>query len=183
MYEPVLFLHVFGAMLLFMAMACELFAGARLRRAETVDQARTLLPVTLMIEPLFPISTLVLLGSGAYMATERWSITDGWVVVAVATLLAFAVLGPNIQGRRLKAVRAGLDDAPAGPLSPEQRRQIADPVTWGSMHAMSGGAVGLLWLMTNKPSLAGSVAVVAVLSAAGLLGGVSGARRVAASAA
>jgi hypothetical protein len=179
MYEPVLFVHVFAAILLFMAVAVELFAGARLRRAATVEEVRTLVPVTLMIEPLFPISTLLLLLSGFYMATERWNLSEGWIVVAVVTLVVFAIAGPTIQGRRFKGIRAEADAASTGPLPDDLRARLIDPVTWGSVHAMSAGAVGIVWLMTNKPSMALSVAVVAGLTLLGFLGGVSGARRAA----
>lgn len=182
MYEPVLFVHVLAAILLFMAVGAELFAGAKLRRATTVDEVRTLVPVALMIEPLFPVSTLLLLGSGFYMASERWELSDGWIVVALATLIAFSVWGPTVSGRRFKAIRAEAEAAAAGSLPAGLRARLTDRVLWGSLHAMSAGTVGVVWLMTNKPSPAVSAAVVAGLTLLGFFGGVSGSRRAAATA-
>ena len=57
-------------------------------------------------------------------------------------------------------------------MPPDVARRIAEPGPWVCMFVLNGVAVGILWLMTNKPGWAVSVAVVAGLAAvAGTIGG------------
>ena len=93
-----------------------------------------------------PFSALLILVPGLYMVATIWG-WKPWVLVGIAAWLLIAVMG-TVNG--VRATRSGS----AG----------GSPVSWW---ARIGLAAGVLFLMTTKPDLIGSVASVLVGAAAG----------------
>lgn len=170
-YEIALFLHICGAIGLFAAVGIEVVGVMGFRRARTVDQVRTYARVVKVTEPMFPATSVVVLGAGIYMTVTQWSFRTPFVLVGLVTLVVMAALGSTVQGRQWQKVEKAADDLADGPVPETLRRLINDPVAWASMGGALFGAVGVVALMTIKP---GWVAAIAIVTLAYAVGGVAG---------
>jgi hypothetical protein len=64
-----------------------------------------------------------------------------------------------------------------GPIADADRAMIRSPGLWSMVMALNGGALGVVWLMTNKPDWAVSIAVPVALTLIGAMIGPMFARR------
>src|SRR5438094_9870941 len=124
-YTIVLFFHVSGAIGYFISMGTWLFGLSALRRAQRVEQVRALAHLVGQLGPLFGISVLLLLVTGLYMAITTWSLSTGWIAVALISVTLIAPLGTAFIEPRRRAIDRL---APDGPLPQSLERRIHDPV-------------------------------------------------------
>jgi Predicted integral membrane protein (DUF2269) len=172
LYSIVLFLHIVGAIGYFVGMGTWLFLLAALRRAQRVEQVRTLTPLMGLIGPLILFSVLLLLAAGLYMAITAWGLLTGWIDVALISLLLIVPLGTAINEPRRRAIDRLAQEASDGPLARSLEQRTHDPVLLIAPRTMIIPLLGIVFLMTNKPSLLGSLIVMAVGLALGLAWGV-----------
>lgn len=183
-YAIALFFHLVGVIGMFVGMGSLLLAMAALRRAERVQQVRAIIePLTAgrrfrsepvsVIDGLVIGSVLVTAATGLYMALTVWGLGRGWILTAIVSFAAIAPVGPFVVNPRLHAIarEAGRGDADT-PIPSSLRLRIHDPVLGTALQTLPAWMVGLVFLMTNKPSLAGSVTVMATSLLAGLASGV-----------
>jgi hypothetical protein len=170
-YTVVLFLHVSGAIGYFIGIGAWLFGLAGLRRAQRVEQVRSLTNLIGMTGPLFGISILFILAAGLYMAITAWSLQTGWIAVALISLVLMAPLGTAIIEPRRRAINRLANEAPDGPLPETLKQRIHDPVLGTAVQTLATLLFGIVFLMTTKPSLVGSLIVMAVALALGLASG------------
>ena len=171
-YSIVLFLHIVGAIGYFVGMGTWLFLLAALRRAQRVEQVRTLTPLMGLIGPLILFSVLLLLAAGLYMAITAWGLLTSWIDVALISLLLIVPLGTAINEPRRRAIDRLAQEASDGPLSRSLEQRTHDPVLLIAPRTTIILLLGIVFLMTNKPSLLGSLIVIAVALALGLAWGV-----------
>lgn len=171
-YTIVLFFHVIGAIGYFISMGIWLFGLFALRRVQRVEQVRTLTQLVGRIGPLFGISVLLLLATGLYMAITAWGLQTGWIAVALISLILMAPLGTAFIESRRRAIARQAQEAPDGPLPRSLERSTHDPVLLTSVQTVTMLLLGIVFLMTNKPSLIGSLVVMAVALVLGLVSGV-----------
>jgi len=180
-YDAMLFVHILGVVMLFGAIALTQVGVVRLGRAATTDEARLWVGLTQIAGRLFPVAFVLILVGGLYMAGDSWSFGDPWIVVALVSLVILGVLGGGLVGRTLGSVGQALAGVAPGPDvsagassgaagAPEFAVRASSSLRAPTM-ALTGIAIGVLWLMTNKPGWAVSIAVVAGL---GLVGAVIG---------
>jgi hypothetical protein len=171
-YTVALFVHVLGVVMLFVAMGLQQRGLAQVRSAGSLEHLRLWLGLVRSSQRIYGPAIVLLLAGGLFMAGKAWSFTTPWIVVALVGLGAMIVLGILVVGRRFGAIETAASAAGEGPVPPDVARRIAEPGPWVCLFALNGVAVGILWLMTNKPGWAVSVAVVAGLAAvAGAIGG------------
>ncbi|HEY3079619.1 MAG TPA: hypothetical protein VGM69_06900 [Chloroflexota bacterium] len=164
-YSFVVFLHVVGALGLFVAMGLEWVTVTRVRRAETAEQARDWLGLLGVIRWLSPASMAAILLAGIYMTATVWG-GVGWIVVAFVALLLLPPLG-IITLRRLPKISEEMASE-RGPLSEARREQLADPLLLVSIQTRTAIALGIVFLMTNKPDAVGSAIAIVVAAVLGL---------------
>jgi hypothetical protein len=157
-YHLALFAHICGVLLLFIADGVDLTAMLGMRRAQAVEQVREWGRVEAAAEKLYPPAILLILATGIYMALTAWGIR-----------IALSVQGPALNARRLRAIHAAAEAAPAGPVPPALARRIHDPVLWTSAQIMPAITLGIIFLMVIKPNLAGSLATIVVAAVLGVL--------------
>src|SRR5436189_215601 len=87
LYPIALFLHVSGAIGYFVGMGVWLFGLATMRRAQRVEQVRSIVQLVGLSGPLFGIS--VLLGV-VFLMTTKPSLVGSIIVMAVALVLGLA---------------------------------------------------------------------------------------------
>ena len=178
LYATFLFFHFVGMAGLFAAGVMMHKAGSRLRRAPTVEEVRVWLGFARTVAPFFPVSALLLVVTGLHMAGSAWSFTVPWVMVGLVTVLALLPLGPLVQRPRFMAMGKAAMGAASGPVPPELRRALTNPQVWALAYMGTGAALGLLWIMTQKPlGWLAALAPVLVLGGAGAFLGARAAAR------
>jgi hypothetical protein len=159
LYSIALFLHVVGAMLLFVTLTVEGIALRQLHLAATPEatQGAAMLRLNRIVGPLSALGVLI---PGLYMTATSWGWV-AWIVVALASWVLVAVLGA-VNGIRILAM---------------QRTQtlltgIRNPLFLISWLTRVGLALGVVFLMTVKPGAVEAVFAILILAAAGAALGV-----------
>lgn len=164
-YGVVLFLHIGVAIIAFMMAAVLHAALHAMPRSTSVAQARPFAALVHRLEPLLPIAALVLLGLGAWLihlSHGAWKWKDGWILVAVVTLVVVEGLAGALLAPRSKKLVAMIESAPDGELTPELRTAMADPVIWDLAHIATFGFLGVVFVMASKPSGIGATLIVII---------------------
>lgn len=171
-YTIALFLHISGAIGYFIAMGTWLFGLSSLRRAQRVEQVRSLSQLIGQLGPLFGISVLLILATGLYMAITAWGGLTGWMAVALVSLVLMAPLGTALIEPRRRTIDRLAREASDGPLPRSLEQSTHDPVLLTAVETVTILLLGIIFLMTNKPSLTVSLIVMVVALALGLVLGV-----------
>lgn len=171
LYSIALFLHVIGAIGYFVGMGIWLFGLASIRRAQRVEHVRALTSLVGRSGPLFGISVLLILVAGLYMALTAWGLQTGWIAVALISLILIAPLATALIEPRRRAMDRLAREAPDGALPQALRQRTHDPVLATTLQTITALLLGIVFLMTNKPSLTGSLIVMGVALALGLASG------------
>jgi hypothetical protein len=158
-YAFALFVHIVGALLLTTAFTTEGIALLQLRRATTVELARQWEGVASLGRVFGPASVVAILASGLYMMVTSWGWVP-WIAVGLVAWVLIAVLGA-VNGIRMGlTLRQVIDGAaPTGSL-----RNRSFLISWLTR---LGIAVGIVFVMTNKPDLLASVLAIVVAAAIG----------------
>lgn len=178
-YSIALFLHVIGAITLFVGLGVLILANLALRRVRRVEQLRVLIgPLTAgrkvgfehisLIDVLVVAGVLLIGSSAVYMVTNAWSFDVPWIRVAIVSALLIAPLGPAIVNPRLHAIARASDALPDGPLDSSVTARTHDPVLTIALSLMASTLVGIVFLMTNKPPALESVSAVGIAAFAGI---------------
>jgi Predicted integral membrane protein (DUF2269) len=170
-YTIVLFVHVSGAIGYFVSIGTWLFGLVSLRRAQRVEQVRALVHLVGLTGPLFGISVLLILAAGLYMAFTAWSLQTGWIAVALVSLILMAPLGIALIEPRRRALERLAREAPDGLLPEPVEQRTHDPVLLTALQTLAALLLGIVFLMTTKLALTGSLIVIAVALALGLASG------------
>jgi uncharacterized membrane protein len=167
-YPIALFLHVSGAIGYFVGMGIWLFGLSAMRRAQHVEQVRTLAHLVGLTGPLFGISVLVLLAAGVYMALTAGSLLTGWIMVGLVSLVLLAPLGTALLEPRRLTIDRQAREAADGSLPEALERSVHDPVLLTAVQTLTILLLGVVFLMTTKPDLVGSLIVMGVALLLGL---------------
>ncbi len=168
-YSIALFVHVVGAIGYCLGIGVWLFVLVGLGRAQRVEQVRALIHLNNLSGPFSGISALLLLATGLYMALTAWGGLSGWILVAlISLLLMFPTSAALIVPRRRALVDKMAREAPEGPLSEALKQRIYDPVLLAVLLTVAALLLGLIFLMTTKPDVVGSLIVMAVALLIGL---------------
>jgi len=172
-YNIVLFVHVIGAIGYFLGMGILLFILLGLRRAQRVEHVRALIHLNELSAPVSAASAVLLLVTGLYLALTAWSLLTSWILVALISLLLMVPTSAAlIAPRRSAIVKQLAREAPGGELSEALERHIDDPVLATVCTTVAALLLGLVFLMTTKPNLVGSLIVMVVALLLGLAAGV-----------
>lgn len=149
------FVHIVGALGMFVVLGVEWLSLWNLRHAASGRQAREWLRVTRNIQRLGGVSMLALLVSGFYMmAVAR--IGASWLIVSFASLILTGLFAGIATGRPMRNIQASLEANP-GEISPSLSGLLRQPLLWIVMQIRVGALLGVVFLMTAKPDLLGSL--------------------------
>ena len=174
LYSIVLVIHVTAVLVLCAALSIELLSLFHLRRASTSAEARPWIdPVPRL--PLFAVGSLpVILSSGVYLVIQESASGKAWPKVAASTLLLMAPLGA-MTARRMRAIRNAYGFEKV--ISSELLGLLQDPFLKVSLGIRIAVFLGIFLLVSAKPGLWGSVALVGTSVILGLLSSVLGGGR------
>jgi uncharacterized membrane protein len=114
------------------------------------------------IARLFPIAILGLFASGAYMTSDVWSWSDGWIVVGIVALVVLGIQGPLIAERSGKKLEHALRENGPGPLGDHASMMCRYWGLWMIEFSAIGLVLGVVWNMTTKPGTGTSIAAAAI---------------------
>src|SRR5258708_24787190 len=107
-FSVVLFLHLAGALALFIGYGIEWAASSLFRNAASVEQVRAWLRVFKVSPPLAGAGLAVLLLSGGYLASLSGAMKQGWIpATLIGIFLALAIVMCMILPRMI-AIRSRL---------------------------------------------------------------------------
>jgi hypothetical protein len=159
-YHVVLYIHLLALFVGIGAATVLLVCLFELRAAQTLADAVPWGSVAGKTARAFPIAVLGLFGSGAYMTTDVWTWSTGWIAVSIAGLVLVAVQGPLVAERTAKKLERALHDNGPGPLGEPARRMTLHPGLWVAELSNIGVVLGVVWNMTQKPGTASAIAAV-----------------------
>ncbi|HEY7355081.1 MAG TPA: DUF2269 family protein [Ktedonobacterales bacterium] len=168
-YTLALFAHILGVIGLFVGLSFTLASALRLRQARTAAQVREGASGVGIQRGLVPIASLLILLAGIYMTVVAWDWAPPWILVSLAALIVMGVLGA-VSARRLEAIKKAAAEVSGEAIPPALKRQLADPVLLTAVLTACAVGLGVVFLMTTKPDLIGSLIA---LAAALVLGVVS----------
>ena len=160
-FSLVLFAHIVATLGLFASVAIEWLILLALRRTPTQSEVRMWSELWPKLLPLGSTSAMLLIISGIYLATAGAAWSQGWIQVSLVSLLLIAPLGA-LAGRRVSAIHRG-----------GNARESDLAVLGMFISYRTAIALGVVMLMTIKPKLTESLAVVVIALAGGLVSGVA----------
>jgi hypothetical protein len=169
LYSLMLFLHIASVLCLFGANALEVVALLRLRSVRTTAQVSEWMAVMRGVEIVPPLSAVLVLASGCYMAFTVWGWSQGWIDLALFLVLLLGLLSALVHEPRVKAIRQALESAPTGPLSASLSERIASPVLWAYALIPALLTLGVVALMVLKLDWTGSIIVAVLVAGVSLL--------------
>jgi hypothetical protein len=179
-YSIAVFLHIVGALGIFAAIGLEWAGLSNLRRATDTAQVREWVRLLAAPRTVGGPAALVVLVSGIYLSATRWG-PEGWILVALGGMVVTAALGGAIGGRRISAIMRALPTE-SGPVSSTLRGRLDDPALPVSLWVRTALLLDIVFLMSTRPSLGGSLAAMGaalVLGIAAAVPALGGSRRAA----
>jgi hypothetical protein len=168
-YEIAKVVHFMGLIALFGFFVVYARAGERLRAAPTLGEARAWLAMLEGTRGMLPGAAGMFIVSGAAMAWLRWRGAYPFMVVGLATLVVIVAAWMLVGARHLRVLRDAIGER-EGPVPATLARAILDPAPWGTIGALNGASLGVLFVMTTKLGWVAAIAVVVLLAA--LVGGI-----------
>ena len=165
-YLIVKLIHIIGALGFFMALGLEWISLSHARNAATSEQVRERLQIFRSAQRLGPLSMLTILITGIYMMATVWH-GVAWLTTALGALILMVVLGVALTGPRMAGIGRELA-AENGPVSSSLHDLLHNSLLWLSLRIRVGMALGIVFLMTLKPDLIGSLITIAVAVLLGL---------------
>ncbi|CAG0934674.1 hypothetical protein TFLX_03630 [Thermoflexales bacterium] len=168
-YNVILFLHVSGDIGIFIGIGLEWFGLMALRRAQYVEQTRTIAWLITIANRVSTGSAVLTIASGLYMALTVWGLQTGWIAVTLASLVV--LLAPLLVGiiePRMRVIVTATQKATDGPLPATLSAHIHDPVLGTALQTVTAVVLGIVFLMTNKPSLGAAILVMGIFLMLGL---------------
>jgi hypothetical protein len=161
-YHVVLYIHFLALFVGIGAAAVLVTCLFQLRAAGTLTDALPWGKVAGKTARVFPIAILGLFGSGAYMTSDVWTWSTGWIEVSIVVLVILAVQGPVVGGLMGKKLEHALRENGPGPLGDAARRMVLHPVLWGNEFTAIAIVLATVWNMTQKPGIASAIVAVVV---------------------
>ena len=166
-YSIALVVHLFALLAAIGASTVVHLAMHRARAARRGDEALPWLGLVKAFAPAFPVSLVLLLGSGAWLVHSAWTWDTGFVWAGLTGVVFLFVSGGAVAERRGKEAVQTILVAPAGPVP----AAIRDRAWWLSSYANSGVALGVVAAMAAKPSAAVAFGLLAAGLCIGLVVG------------
>jgi hypothetical protein len=179
-YSITVFLHIVGALGIFAAMGLDWAGLSNLRRATDTAQVREWVRLLAAPRTVGGPAALLVLVSGIYLSATRWG-PEGWILVALGGMVVTAALGGAIGGRRISAIMRALPTE-SGPVSTTLRGRLHDPALTVSLWVRTALLLGIVFLMSTRPSWGGSLAAMGAALGLGIAAAIpafAGSRRAA----
>jgi hypothetical protein len=173
-YVIALFLHVSGAIGIWVSLGIWLFGLAALRRAADVAQVRAVAWLIVVATPVMLLSLALLGVAGFYMALAIWGLQTAWIAVSLGSMLVIAPIGAFVLDPRMHAILDAARKSADGPLPDALAARARDPVLPIAAQTMAAVLLGVVFLMTTKPALLPALVAMGVALGLGPVSAVPG---------
>jgi uncharacterized membrane protein len=168
-FAMALFFHVLGVVILFATVSLIVVCEARMRASQRAAQLREWADLANISSKSLAGVSMIVLVPALYLVPQGWSFTTPWVLAALITFVMLAVLGARVTGPRVEAIQraaaAQIDDVVPASL----HERTCDPTLQYAKWTRIALLVWFLFLMTNKPDLAGILLSLGAALLAGVL--------------
>lgn len=166
LYLIALFLHVTGALMLAAAVAIEWLCVIGLRKAATIESANGSLSAYSKLGTIGGIAMVLILVPGIYMAAVAWR-DAGWVAVGFLGIILIGAIGGIMTGRKMRKMRN--DAGGLRQMTDEFMKRTTDNSLVLSLKLRTMILVGIVYMMTVKTTMTGSVVVLVISILLGFL--------------
>jgi len=168
LFTVVMFLHLLGALALFIGYGIEWVSSALFRNASSTEEVRAWLRVFKVSPPLSGAGLGIVILTGGYLGSLSGAMKQGWIPVSllgigVALLIGFIVVLPAMRGIR-KSLPTHNE-----PVSGALRLRLSEPLLLTGIRVRVLTAVGVLYLMVVKDRLLPSLLALAAAMFLGVL--------------
>jgi hypothetical protein len=166
-YSIALFLHIVGALGMFVALGLEWTGLCQIRSAMTFEVVREWMGILGGLRRFGFASMLLAVITGVYMLRTVWG-GVAWAIVTLGALVLVIALSAALSAPRTAAMGRALATE-KGPLSSTFHRLANQPLLWISIQTRVAIALGIVFLKTAKPDLGGSLLTMGVAIVLGLV--------------
>jgi hypothetical protein len=152
------FVHVAGAIGIFVALAVESVGSRRLRLETTTAGARAWMDLIRWATRLGLATAIVTVAAGGALMGMAWH-RQPWIDVTFAGILEMAILAGPVSGRRLRQLRALLAAERGAELSEAFLQARSSGLVVTSLVLRIAAGLGIVALMTTKPGMAESALI------------------------
>jgi hypothetical protein len=168
-YHVVLYIHFLSLFVGIGAGSVLLVCLIQLRAAQSLMDAVPWGMVAGKVTKAFPVAIIGLFATGAYLTSDQWSWSTGWIDVSIAGLAVVALQGPLVGERTAHKLKHALQENGPGPLGEHARRMARHAGLWVVELTNLALVLAIVWNMTQKPGTAGAIAAVVIAYAVGAL--------------
>jgi hypothetical protein len=168
-YSTVLFIHVVSAIGLFIALAAEGAIFFRIRSAQSVEEVRFFIRAFQRLRIVAIPSFVGVLVGGMFLAS-KWGGGTYWIPFAMGATLLIMLIGGFVTGIRIARLQKALSSDETVVSIEAISAEAKDKALLISYGLRVGLGMGIVFLMTAKPDLLGSLGALAAGCGAGLLG-------------
>jgi hypothetical protein len=161
-----LFLHIVGALGLFVALGLEWTGLSQIRKAMSLEQVRAWMGILRNVRNVGFVSMLTAVITGFYMMVTDVG-PEPWVTVTIGSLVLVIVLAQVVTAPRMAAIGKALFTE-KGPLSQTFHSLANQPLLSISIQTRVAIALGIVLLKTTKPDLIGSLLIIGVAIVLGI---------------
>jgi hypothetical protein len=166
-YAIALFLHIVGALGVAVALGLEWIGLSQIRRAIVPEEIRAILGVVKSTNRLGFLSMLATVLTGIYMALNVWGWLP-WILVVLGALVLAIVLSVVLTAPRMATIGQALATEKR-PVSQTFHNLVNDPILWISIHTRVAIVLGIVFLKIAKPDLGGSLFIMGLAIALGVV--------------
>ena len=166
LYSLFVFLHIIGAVGLFLGLGMEGTIYSFLKRTDTTKQAISLRGSMILLRITFSVSTVLLLLSGIYMVIELWGWTP-WVIVGLILVVILSGSG-SMTGKKIARVLMSLSKTDEL-LPADFTQKLSLPFLIKSFKIKILLVIGTIFIMTGKTDWVSSIVTIIAAFIIGLL--------------
>ncbi len=152
-YHLALFAHILGVLGLFMALGIELATMLGASRARTVEAVRVWSSASKPLAVVFPVTSVLILAAGLVMTIGAWGWGQAWIDLSLALLVLFSFMGAIVNDGFARRIARRASELADGPIPPDFAHELRHPIHWTSVLGMAMTALGIVFLMVEKPGL------------------------------
>lgn len=164
LYGLIVFVHIAGALSLFLAFGIEWAAISFLGKSNTPQEAQTWLRLARLGPLINGPALLVAILSGGYLASIIRAFKQGWIPASFVGIAVVAMLGGAINAPKMRAIRLAIPEG--GERLSAALRSKALPI---SVRLRTFAALSIVFMMVTKPPFSQCVITLATGLVVGLL--------------
>ena len=166
LYKIALFLHIIGALMLCAAIAIEWLCIINLKKADTIAAIKASISNYSRLGIIGGLSMALILIPGIYMMVTVWQ-EAAWIIISFIALILIGVIGGAVSGRKMNKVKKVLKNEDSG--SSKLRELLQGDALWVSIKLRTAIFIGVIFMMTIKTDLPGSILTLCISALAGFL--------------